>query len=169
MNSAFTAALDLLEALEYHRHTFAPRNWDWIFGVEISWLALAILLTYNTIGIREIDTHRAERLLQINFERYSNDPVSATPMWHLMTKLRDRAHLRCGPNKNGVPTKGLELSMNQSNQAMSGDEWMLDQPDLNDFMSYNDLLVERNLQDMAWLTGSHWPQLQELEKHANYS
>ncbi|KAH6665041.1 hypothetical protein B0J14DRAFT_241526 [Halenospora varia] len=105
-HQVFIAAIELLEAFEYHSKTFASNNWEWIFSTIIPWLALAIVLTSLPRATQQSDIDRAQWQINVNFQRFSDPkmPVSGTPMWKLLVQLRE--------NIQGSPAQSLESQGN---------------------------------------------------------
>ena len=143
--------MEVLEALEYHRKTFAPLSWGWLFEMEIPWLALVILLTYDQSTTPHTDIVRSRHLLQLNFDRFSADPVATTPMWNLLVRLRERAHLQWNQaGASETPTISASLE-NQVDSLLYDDQWMLDQQNLYDLIPNDEQMTQEDVQDMPWL------------------
>jgi hypothetical protein len=115
----FIAAIELLEALEYHSKTFASSNWEWTFETVIPWLAIAIVLTELPQATQQSDIDRAQWQSDLNFQRFSDSskPVSRTPMWKLLVQLRESMQ---GSPGSSPPSQGRVISTsNQPLQAAS--------------------------------------------------
>ncbi|KAN0107928.1 Fungal specific transcription factor domain containing protein [Hyaloscypha variabilis] len=109
-HQVFIAAIELLEAFEYHSKTFTSNNWEWIFDTIVPWLAIAIVLTQLPHATQQQDIDRANWQININFERFSSheNPLSGTPMWRLLLQLRE--------NMQGVPVNQDSVVPNVSQE-----------------------------------------------------
>jgi len=143
------AAIELLEAYEYHISTYALQNWEWIFETKIPWLAISVVLTELPHASRQADIERGQRLITNNFARYSDPskPLSKTPMWNLLVQLRQ--HMQNAPDQT-LPI--ADYSAVGTTAMMITDDLMLDFGDqgvLDDLM-YNDQLILQDGQDLPW-------------------
>jgi hypothetical protein len=150
------AAIELLEAYEYHASTFAPHNWEWLFVTKVPWLAIAVVLTELRHASRQADVDRGQRLVDSNFARYSDPsmPVSSTPMWQLLVQLRQ--HMQDGSSQ--TPPAVNYSAVHSNYQAENGrnvpfaDDLMLDFGNQGglDALMYNDQLILQDGQDLPW-------------------
>lgn len=152
-------ALDLLEAFEYHRSTFAHLNWDWVFESIIPWLAIAIAIICSPKSTRQADINRAQEQIEIQFRRHSNPPrpVSSSPMWRLLTELRQQTPNPWSPdNSLGsssaaqagtliVPLPGSEIAFD-SDVLLDIDP---SQPQF-DALMYDDQFGMPEVEDLPW-------------------
>lgn len=101
----FIAALELLEAFEYHSKTFASSNWEWIFLTIVPWLALAIVLTSLPNVSKQSEIDRAQWQINLNFQRFSDpeNPISGTPMWKLLVQLKEYIQAPPPSQGDGMP------------------------------------------------------------------
>jgi hypothetical protein len=111
------AAIELLEAFEYHSKTFISNNWEWIFETIIPWLAIAIVLTELPRATQSSDIDRAQWQINLNFQRFSDPlkPVSGTPMWKLLIQLRE--NMQQSPAQSPLSYRGVELASSQPLQT----------------------------------------------------
>jgi hypothetical protein len=105
------AAVELLEAYEYHSTTFIPMNWDWVFQTKVPWLAIAIVLIQLPHARKKPEIDRARKQIDIVFERYGDPemPLSSTPLWQLLAELRQRCEDQLDQRELG--NIGGELSL----------------------------------------------------------
>lgn len=153
----FIAALELLEAFDYHSSTFTELNWSWIFETIVPWLAIAIILAKASFAPRTEDTKRAHKQIDIVFNRYSDPsaPLSSTPMWQLLVQLRQRFQPQYGQEKDITEAKVSVDTTRQpmeSSEMIYADDLMLDfglapQQDTN---LYDDELIFQEVQDFPW-------------------
>lgn len=111
------AAIEHLEALEYHSKTFISNNWEWIFETIIPWLAIAIVLTELPRATQSSDIDRAQWQINLNFQRFSDPlkPVSGTPMWKLLIQLRE--NMQESPAQSPLSRSGVAPASSQSLQT----------------------------------------------------
>jgi hypothetical protein len=111
------AAIELLEAFEYHSKTFISNNWEWIFETIIPWLAIAIVLTELPRATQSSDIDRAQWQINLNFQRFSDPlkPVSGTPMWKLLIQLRE--NMQQSPAQSPLSYRGVEPASSQPLQT----------------------------------------------------
>lgn len=161
MTSVFMAAIELLEAFEYHSTNFAPLNWDWIFQNTVPWLAIAITLTQLPHATRKADIDRARKQIEIAFSRHGDPdkPVSSTPMWQLLLQLRQQAQTQwdqAQTEQSSVSPEAHQIgainSLPQSSGLAFTDDLMLDfgigiQPDP---VMYDDALNMQDLENLPW-------------------
>jgi hypothetical protein len=105
----FIAAIELLEAFEYHSKTFTSSNWEWVFETVIPFLALSIVLTELPRANQQSDIDRAQWQINLNFQRFS-DPsklVSGTPMWKLLVQLRENMETSQTPSQQNQSSAPL--------------------------------------------------------------
>ncbi|KAG9229823.1 hypothetical protein BJ875DRAFT_176798 [Amylocarpus encephaloides] len=117
------AAVELLEAYQYHKTTFSTLNWEWIFQTAIPWLAIAIVLAELPHLSAQSDIARAQRQVDDIFAVFSNpdQPVSNTPMWGILLQLRQNMTTPV------QPTSAVALgNMDSMATTMFTDDLMLD-------------------------------------------
>lgn len=89
----FLAAVELLEAIDYHISAFTSNGWEWIFLDNVPWLAIAIVLVQIPQVTAEPEIVRAKRQIEIVFRRYE-DPdrsLSGSRMWKILVDLRQQS------------------------------------------------------------------------------
>lgn len=149
----------MLEAIHYHCETFATHNWGWVFRTVVPWLPTAIILTQMTQEIRKADIDRAQRNIDIVFQRYSepSNPLTTTPMWKLLVQLRQQLQgdwpisSTSNSSLTSLQPGGFE-SNGASNLAFPDDPMLgFNQavPSGNQFM-FDDSLSYQDLQDLPW-------------------
>jgi hypothetical protein len=129
-------------------------NWEWVFSNTIPWHALAIVSTEVSKTEEQLVAERAQLQLDSYFQRFSAAPVSRTPMWRMLVRLReymqeDVSPVHDSPNSHGIlPTSSVE-----SAAMMFADDLMLD------FGSgglsaadgdWNDQVAMQDAQDFPW-------------------
>jgi hypothetical protein len=157
------AAVELLEAYEYHSTTFAPMDWDWVFQTKVPWLAIAIVLTQLPHARRKPEINRARKQIDIAFERYGDleMPLSSTPLWQLLVQLRQRGENQWDQRERGNisgesslmretgASEELPVALNQ----VLADDMMLDfgviAPQHGPMM-YDDALDMLDMDNMPW-------------------
>lgn len=148
----FLAALELLEAIEYHCTSFASLNWEWVFATTVPWLATAIALTHEQQTTRHSDRDRAHRQIENVFERFSHPAlVASTPMWQLLVRLRQNMQDGSSHGIQVLPT--ASMPGDQSGMIRFDDDLMLDfgqQTGGSDPLSFDDPLMAQDLQNMPW-------------------
>lgn len=119
--------------------------------MEIPWLALAIVITHSSHATGHIDSSRSRRLIQADFERYSTEPVSDTPMWNLLVRLSEKAELdqvhTKAVNAPGVPVSVADLE----DPLLDSDQWMSEQQFQYDLMPFDEQMAGQEVQYMPWL------------------
>lgn len=159
---AFIAAVELLEAIEYHSLTLAPLNWEWIFQSVVPWLATAIILAQLPHATRRHDINRSQKQIDIIFQRYSDtsSAVATSPMWQLLVTLKQHVPAQWDqePTNQGhfsqssiLPTETNSRPL-EMETLMFNDDIMLDfgpSTQLDPFM-YNDQLAFPEVQDLPW-------------------
>jgi hypothetical protein len=149
----FIAAIELLEAFEYHSKTFASSNWEWLFDTIVPWLAIAIVLTQAPHARQPSIIDRAQWQVNLNFQRFSDpsNAVSATPMWKLLVQLRE--HMQesrtSSPNNQSNTTPGSSHSLQTTAEMNFAGDLMLDSEIYtagNEAFLYEDQFM----QDLPW-------------------
>jgi hypothetical protein len=153
LDRVLIAAIELLEAFEYHSKTFTSNNWEWIFESLVPWLAIAIVLTELPRATQQSDIDRAQWQTNLNFQRFSDPskPVSGTPMWKLLVQLREnmQSSPTTSPQSQGnvIPANSQTVE-NVSAMAFTGD-LMLDS-ELYTAGTESFLYEDQFMQDLPW-------------------
>jgi hypothetical protein len=156
LNRVFIAAIELLEAFEYHSKTFASYNWEWAFETIVPWLAIAIVLTELPHATRPSDIDRAQRQIDLNFRRFSDlsKPVSCTSMWKLLVQLRQ--HMQEQPSSSPPSQRGDSIAVPPPQQTATmdfTDDLMLDfgvSAPGSESLVYEDQFMPQDMQDLPW-------------------
>jgi hypothetical protein len=153
LDRAFIAAIELLEAFEYHSKTFASSNWEWIFETIVPWLAIAILLTELPRAIQQSDIDRAQWQINLNFQRFSDPskPLSNSPMWKLLVQLRE--NIQESPTQSPQSQGNVIPASSQTVESVSAmpftGDLMLDS-ELYPVGTESFLYEDQFMQDLPW-------------------
>ncbi|RDW91575.1 hypothetical protein BP5796_02740 [Coleophoma crateriformis] len=154
-HEVFLAAVESLEAIDYHIRTFSSNGWDWIFLDNVPWLAIAIVLVQiPQATIRGLDVVRAQRQIEIVFYRYE-DPdrsLSHCRLWKILVDLRRQEHsfLVSGntPDADYVPENPVSTAATIINENFMMDYTTpLDQSDL---FIYDETLDLPEMNELSW-------------------
>ncbi|PMD55438.1 uncharacterized protein K444DRAFT_88562 [Hyaloscypha bicolor E] len=153
-HQVFMAAIELLEAFEYHSKTFISNNWEWIFETIIPWLAIAIVLTELPRATQSSDIDRAQWQINLNFQRFSDPlkPVSGTPMWKLLIQLRE--NMPESPAQSPLSYRGVEPASSQLLQtatAMAFNTDLMLGSELYPAGTETSLYEDQFMLDLPWL------------------
>lgn len=161
----FVAAIELLEAYDYHISTFSPMNWGWVFEITVPWLAIAIVLTYTPKLTRQPDIDRAQKQIEIAFRRYETPErsIGTSPLWQLLVDLRLKVDASWSREHQGRNCISPNIQLTEANRAGAAfssdpnlrftDDLMLDLANFapqSDRVMYDDSLFMQDASELPW-------------------
>jgi len=111
------------------------------------------VLTSLPCATQQSDIDRAQWQIKLNFERFSDPemPVSRTPMWTLLLKLRENIQESPAQSleiQGNMPTAPTMISQNLATMAFTGG--LMSESDLYSLDSESYMYEDQFMQDLPW-------------------